>query len=124
MTAHRRCGGFAGRISGVSDAKYSGPYTLYTAGAPAPDQPLPAGTLSVTQGGYTMHDLALGYGAKLPRGTMLRSYKLRLQVNNLFDRDVRLLKSAKATAGVYNPLTSTYNPLVTRGYFLTVSGEF
>ena len=71
-----------------------------------------------------MHDLALGYGAKLPRGTMLRSYKLRLQVNNLFDRDVRLLKSAKATAGALNPLTSTYNPLVTRGYFLTVSGEF
>lgn len=105
-------------------AKYSGPYTLYTAGAPAPDQPLPAGTLSVTQGGYTMHDLALGYGAKLPRGTMLRSYKIRLQVNNLFDRDVRLLKSAKATAGALNPLTSTYNPLVTRGYFLTVSGEF
>jgi len=105
-------------------AKYSGQYTLYTAAAPSPDQPLPAGTLTVVQGGYTLHDLALGYGAKLARGSFLKSYKVRLQVNNLFDRDVILMKAAKATAGAVNPLTSTFNPLVTRGYFLTVSGEF
>jgi hypothetical protein len=46
------------------------------------------------------------------------------QINNLFDRDVILLKAPKASAGAFNPLTSTYNPLVGRGYFLTVSSEF
>ncbi len=104
-------------------SKYSGPYTTYQ-GAPNPDQPLPASALSIVQGGYTMFDLSLGYGRKLERGSFLKSYKARLQINNLFDRNVILLKSAKATAGVLNPLTSTYNPLVTRGYFLTISTEF
>ena len=104
-------------------SKYSGPYTTYV-GAPNPDQPLPASALSVVQGGYTMYDLSLGYGTKLQRGAFLRSFKARLQINNLFDRNVVLLKSAKATAGALNPLTSTYNPLTPRGYFLTVSSEF
>ena len=71
-----------------------------------------------------MYDLSLGYGRKLQRGGFLKSYKARLQINNLFDRDVILIKSAKATAGALNKLTSTYNPLVARGYFLTVSTEF
>ncbi len=104
-------------------SKYSGQYTATSATA-NPDQPLTAGTVSVVQGGYTMFDLSLGYGAKLQRGGFLRSYKARLQVNNLFDRDVIRLKSAKATAGKFNPLTSTFNPLTPRGYFLTVSTEF
>jgi len=105
-------------------AKYSGPYTTYTASAASPDLPLPAGALSIVQGGYTMYDLSLGYGTKLQRGSFLKSFKARLQINNLFDRDVILIKSAKATAGALNVLTSTYNPLVARGYFLTVSTEF
>ena len=104
-------------------SKYSGPYTTYV-GAPNPDQPLPASALTVVQGGYTMFDLSLGYGRKLEHRTFLKSYKARLQVNNVFNRDVILLKSPKATAGALNPLTSTYNPLTPRGYFLTVSGEF
>ncbi len=102
--------------------KYAGPYTTYQ-GAPNPDQPLPAGALSIVQGGFTMTDLSLGYGAKV-QGSFLKSYKIRLQVNNLFDRKVILLKSAKATAGAFNPLTSTYNPLTPIGFFLTVSTEF
>jgi iron complex outermembrane receptor protein len=104
-------------------SKYSGQYTVSTATA-NPDQPLPAGTVQVVQGGYTMFDLSLGYGAKLSRQSFLKSYKARLQVNNLFNRDVILIKSAKATAGALNRLTSTYNPLTPRGYFLTVSTEF
>ncbi|MCX6955086.1 MAG: TonB-dependent receptor [Verrucomicrobia bacterium] len=104
-------------------SKYSGPYTTYV-GAPNPDQPLPASALTVVQGGFTMYDLSLGYGQKLQGRGFLKSYKARLQINNLFNRDVILLKAAKATAGKLNPLTSTYNPLVTRGYFLTVSTEF
>ena len=105
-------------------SKYSGPYTTYTATPASPDLPLAPGTLAITQGGFTMTDLSLGYGTKLEHGGFLKSFKARLQINNLFDRDVLLIKSAKATAGALNPLTSTYNPLVTRGYFLTVSSEF
>ncbi len=108
-------------------SKYSGQYTITDAGKANPDQAVPAGTVAVVQGGYTMIDLSLGYGTKLQRGGFLKSFKARLQINNLFDRDVILIKAAKATAtgsGVLNRLTSTYNPLVTRGYFLTVSSEF
>ncbi|MEN9637056.1 MAG: hypothetical protein RL077_5460 [Verrucomicrobiota bacterium] len=104
-------------------AKYTGAYTTYTATA-SPDKPLPAGALTIMQGGFTMHDLTLGYGAKLPRGSFLKSYKARFQINNLMNRDVILLKSPKATAGALNYLTSTYNPMTPRGYFLTVSTEF
>jgi iron complex outermembrane receptor protein len=103
--------------------KYSGNYTTYQ-GAPNPDQPLPAGALSIVQGGYTITDLSLGYGARFERGSFLKSYKIRLQVNNLLDRKVSLLKSAKATSGAFNPLTSTYNSLTPIGFFLTASGQF
>jgi outer membrane receptor protein involved in Fe transport len=105
-------------------SKYSGQYTTYTATPASPDVPLAPGTLSIVQGGFTLYDLSLGYGTKLERGSFLKSIKARLQINNLFDRDVILIKSAKATAGALNPLTSTFNPLTPRGYFLTVSGEF
>ena len=105
-------------------SKYSGQYTTYTATPASPDLPLAPGTLSIIQGGYTMYDLSLGYGAKLEHAGFLKSFKARLQINNVFDRNVILLKSAKATAGALNPLTSTYNPLTPRGYFLTVSTEF
>ncbi|MEO6245583.1 MAG: TonB-dependent receptor, partial [Opitutaceae bacterium] len=108
-------------------AKYNGQYTVTDAGKAGPDQPVPAGTVAVVQGGYTMFDLALGYGAKLQGRNFLKSYKVRLQINNLTDRDVILIKAPKATAtgsGVLNRLTSTYNPVTPRGYFLTVSGEF
>ena len=113
-----RSGFFASLMS-----KYIGPYTTYS-GAPSPDVSLPANALTVVQGGYTMFDLALGYGRKVERRSWLKSYKARLQVNNLFDRDVILLKSPKAAGGAINPLTSTYNPLTPRGYFFTLSGEF
>jgi hypothetical protein len=105
-------------------AKYSGPYTLYSASAPSPDQPLPAGTVTYVQGGYVLHDLSLGYGAKFTPGAFLKSLKVRLQINNLFNRDVILMKSAKATAGAINLQTSTFNPLTPRGMFLTVATEF
>jgi outer membrane receptor protein involved in Fe transport len=104
--------------------KYSGQYSLYTAAAPSPDQPLPAGTLTYIQGGYVLHDLSLGYGTKFSRGAFLKSIKVRLQINNLFNRDVILMKAAKATAGAVNLQTSTFNPLTPRGLFLTVSTEF
>ena len=99
-------------------AKYIGPYTAYS-GAPSPDLPLPAGAFAQVQGGYTMYDLSLGYGYKLPKGYFLKSIKLRAQINDLFDRKVQLLKSPNV-----NPLLSTYSVLTPRDYFFTVSGEF
>ena len=100
-------------------AKYIGPFTVYT-GAPAdPDLPLPAGAYPVVQGGYTMYDLALGYGYKLAPGSFLHSVKFRFVCNDLFNRQVQLLKKPNA-----NPLSSTYSVLTPRGYFFTVSGEF
>ena len=99
-------------------AKYIGPYTTYS-GAPNPDLPLIAGGFSRVQGGYTMYDLSLGYGYKLPAGSFLHSIKFRLQINDLFNREVQLLKSPNA-----NPLNSTYSVLTPRDYFFTVSGEF
>ncbi|HTB80930.1 MAG TPA: TonB-dependent receptor [Opitutaceae bacterium] len=98
--------------------KYIGPYTVYS-GAPSPDVPLPAGSFAAVQGGYTLWDLALGYGWKLPAGSFIHSVKIRLQVNDLFNRQVQLLKAPKA-----NPLNSTYSVLTPRDYFLTVSGQF
>lgn len=103
--------------------KYSGYYTTYQ-GAPNPDQPLPATSFSYVQGGYSQTDLSIGYGQKLDQNSFLKSYKVRLQVNNLFDRKINLVKSAKYVGGAFDPLTSTYNLLTPIGFFLTVSGQF
>ncbi len=99
-------------------AKYIGPYTTYS-GAANPDLPLPAGTLTQIQGGYTMYDLSLGYGYKLPAGSFLHSLKFRLQINDLFNREVQLIKTPNV-----NPMLTTYSVLTPRAYFFTVSGEF
>ncbi|SDS02687.1 TonB-dependent receptor [Opitutus sp. GAS368] len=98
--------------------KYIGPYNVYS-GAPSPDLPLPPTALTAVQGGYSLVDLAIGYGSKLPGHGFLHSYKVKLQVDNILDRKVELLKSVNA-----NPLNSTYNVLVPRDYYLTVSAEF
>jgi iron complex outermembrane recepter protein len=114
----------AGFFASLMD-KYTGPYTTY-AGAPNPDQPLPASAITVVQGGYSMIDLSLGYGKKIAGSRFFKSYKARLQINNVFDCDIILLKSPKAIKGTttQDPLASTYNPLTPRGYFLTLSAEF
>ncbi len=105
-------------------AKYTGPYTTYV-GAPNPDTPLPTAASTFVQGGYTLFDLSLGCGLRLERGSFLKSVKARLQVTNIFDQKINTLAKPKATTvGVLNPLTSTYNVIPTRGYYLTVSSEF
>ncbi len=106
--------------------KYTGPYTVYS-GTNNPDLSLAPGTLTAVQGGFSMYDLSIGYGRKLEHAGFIKSIKARLQINNLFDRDVAQLKSPKAVSGsptVLNPLTSTYNLQTLRSYFLTLSGEF
>jgi iron complex outermembrane receptor protein len=98
--------------------KYIGSYTVYSP-ATSPDVPLPATALTQVQGGYSMTDVSLGYSTKLPPGMFIKSIKLRLQIDDVFDRKVNLLKKPNA-----NPLLATYTVLVPRAYFLTVSGGF
>lgn len=100
-------------------AKYIGPYIIYTGSPSDPTLPLPAGAFSVTQGGYTLFDLSAGYGFKFANGNFIKSVKLRMQLTNLTNRDVRLLSTYNA-----NPLLSQYNVLTPRAVFFTVAGEF
>ena len=100
-------------------AKYIGPYIVYSGAPNDPTQPLPAGSYAVTQGGYTMFDLSLGYGMKFKGSHFIKSAKIRMQCTDLFNREVNLLKKPNA-----NPLLSTFSALTPRGFFFTVAGEF
>jgi iron complex outermembrane receptor protein len=104
-------GGFFGSIID----KYSGPLTAYS-GSLNPDVASTAG-LSKRDPGYWLTDLAVGYGVKLGRRD-LRSFKVKFQVNNLFDREVQVLHSVNASG------VGKFNVLPTRNYFLTVASEF
>ena len=100
-------------------AKYIGPYVVYSGAPSDPTLPLPATGYSVTQGGYTMYDLSFGYGVKFAKSSFIKSVKVRMQITDLFDRQVNLLKKPNA-----NPLLSTYSALTPQGMFLTVSGQY
>ena len=78
-----------------------------------------ATNLTAIQGGYTLFDYSLTYGTKLPAGYFIKSIKARMQITNLFNRDVKLLKAPNATVA-----NQAYTPLVPRGVFFTVTGEF
>lgn len=70
---------------------------------------------------YSLADLSLGYSSKIAAGPV-RSFKLRLQVSNLFDRKVQVLDSIDALpANAY--AKDAFNVLPGRNYFLTLSGE-
>lgn len=98
--------------------KYIGPYTVYSP-ATNPDVPLAPTALTFVQGGYAMTDLALSYGRKLPKESFIKSVKVRLQIADIFNREVNLLKKPNA-----NPLLSTYTVLAPRSVFLTISAEY
>ena len=52
----------------------------------------------------------------------LRSFKVRMQVTNVFNQKVQVLDGISASAAsAYTG--DTFNVLPERGYFLTVSGE-
>lgn len=100
-------------------AKYIGPYTVYSALPANPSLPLPSTNLTAVQGGYTLFDYSLSYGTKLPKGYFIKSVKAHLQLTNLFNRNVLLLKSPNAVVA-----NEAYTVLVPRGVFFTVTGEF
>ena len=71
---------------------------------------------------YWIGDLSLGYGQKVNAG-FIRSFKVRLQVGNIFDRKIQVLEGIDANvANAY--AKDTFNVLPVRNYFLTVSAEF
>lgn len=71
---------------------------------------------------YALGDLSFGYSHRLT-GSFFRSYKVRLQVSNVFDKKVQVLDSIDPSAA--NAYTKdAYNVLPGRNYFLTISGEF
>jgi iron complex outermembrane recepter protein len=100
-------------------AKYIGPYDTYSALPSNPSLPLPATNITAIQGGYTLFDYSLSYAKKLPPGYFIKSIKAHLQVTNLFNRNVLLLKSPNAVIA-----NEAYTVLVPRGVFFTVTGEF
>jgi iron complex outermembrane receptor protein len=70
---------------------------------------------------YWLADWSLGYSAKVSN-SFFQSYKLRLQVSNLFNNKVQVLNGIDASAA--NAYTKdAFNVLPDRNYFLTLSGE-
>jgi len=70
---------------------------------------------------YWMADLSLGYSKKIA-GSFVKSYKLRLQVTNLFDSQVQVLNGIDPLP-VNAYAKDAFNVLPGRNYFLTLSGE-
>lgn len=110
-------GGFFGSFT----EKYVGRWAVYD-DLTNPDLPGGGSSRRADSSTYWLGDLSVGYGRNLKRG-WLRSFKIRLQVSNLFDQRVQVLESidsdpAKAYA------KDKFNVLPTRNFFLTVSGEF
>jgi iron complex outermembrane receptor protein len=103
-------GGFFGALTD----KYVGKFKVYD-GSLNPDDATTAGNVAESDS-YWNADLALGYGRKL-HGSFFRSFKVKVQVNNLFDKKTQVLDSLKSNVRFFNVLP-------TRNYFLTVSGEF
>ncbi len=106
-------------IFGSFLAKYVGHSTVYFSSLSTGFNPdvRSSATATGTSGGYMISDVALGYGFKTGL-KVPRSVKVRLEVNNVFDRKVQVLDSF-SSAGV-----KLFDVLPTRNYFLTISAEF
>jgi iron complex outermembrane recepter protein len=71
---------------------------------------------------YWLGDLSIGYGHRLNQ-RFFRSFKVRLQVSNVFNQKVQVLDSIDPN--IANAYTKdAFNVLPTRNYFLTVATEF
>jgi iron complex outermembrane receptor protein len=111
--------------------KYVGSYVIYSSALTNPDLGLYGQTSTGQAGGthvavasaespgFSMLDLAIGYAVKAPPGSFFRSFKVKLQVDNMLDHKVQVLSSTGAA-----PAANTYNVLPGTNYFLTLSTEF
>lgn len=109
--------GFFGSLT----EKYVGPWWVYD-NLTNPDVAGGGVTRMVRSDNYWLGDLSLGYGRRLGQG-FFRSYKVRLQVSNVFDQKVQVLEDVDPSpANAYT--ADDFNVLPVRNYFLTVSAEF
>jgi iron complex outermembrane receptor protein len=118
----------SGWFASVED-KYVGPFVVYSSALINPDLGLygqtatgqPGGAvvpvLSAMDPGFSMVDLAVGYGWALPKGSFVHSLKIKLQVDNALDRKVQVLSAVAASGNAFNVLPTT-------NWFLTFSAEF
>jgi iron complex outermembrane receptor protein len=109
-------GGFFGSLTD----KYVSSWTVYDT-LTNPDVAGGGATRSADSDSYWLADLSLGYSQKLPMAH-LKSFKVRLQVSNLFDSKVQVLDSIDPLA-VNAFSKDAFNVLPGRNYFLTLSGE-
>lgn len=117
-----------GWFASVND-KYIGPYVIYSSALVNPDLGLygqtttgqaggpAAPVLSAINPGYWLLDVAGGYAFKMPKGSFIRTLKVKLQLDNMLNRKVQVLNSVAASG-------NSYNVLPTDNYFITVSTEF
>jgi iron complex outermembrane receptor protein len=120
----------AGWFASIGD-KYVGPYVVYSSALVNPDLGLYGQTstgqlggthvavASAEDPGFWLMDLAVGYALKMPRGSFIHSFKIKLQMDNVLNHDVQILSSTGAT-----PASNGYNVLPGTNYFLTFSTEF
>jgi len=107
-------------IFGSLIGKYVGRSKIYYSLATKPFNPDDASTVSGppgVSGGYCIADFAIGYGTKLST-RFLKNVKIKFEVNNVFDRKVQVMDSFNSSGAIL------YDPLPTRNYFISLSGEF
>ena len=108
-------------LFGSFTEKYVGNWTVYDT-ITNPDIAGGGASRSAHSNYYWLGDVSLGYGRKLNAG-FVRSFKVRLQIGNVFNQKVQVLDSIDAN--VANAYTKdAFNVLPVRNYFLTVSAEF
>jgi iron complex outermembrane recepter protein len=102
-------------FASLSD-KYVGPQKIYASGV----NPDIASTLgaNVISPGYWLADFALGYSHKFEHPGVIKSYKIKLQFDNVLDRKVQVVSSISAKA------LASYNVLPGSNAYFTISGEF
>jgi hypothetical protein len=109
-----------GPFFGSFDEKYVGSWAVYDT-LTNPDVAGGGSSRRADSDSYWIGDLAVGYSAELST-PYLRSFKVRMQVTNVFNQKVQVLDGISASAAsAYTG--DTFNVLPERGYFLTLSGE-
>ena len=100
-------------------AKYTGSQWAYYARAPVVFNPDDAATVTARakSGGYVMANFSAGYSAQFP-GRFVRRVKIQCGIDNLFNRDVKVIDSYNSSG------VQLHAVLPTRNYFVRVSGEF
>jgi len=105
-------GGFFSSLTG----KFVGDTKIYGSGV-NPDIASSLKVSTIAPSRWT-EDLAFGYSHKLARQSFIRSLKIKVQVDNLFDRQQQVIGSVSG-AGV-----PSFTVLPGRNYYITFSGEF